>query len=112
MLVPSPYGRSRRRGLTSILQRLQRRKRRIRRKRSHFHHTQGRGNSRAPGPRDIVLGGVWPRELGKDYSFLHRLRKAGDYGGEAHVSEESAKKATEAADRILAAVRGSLLPGE
>jgi uncharacterized protein (UPF0332 family) len=38
--------------------------------------------------RDLVLAGVWPRELGADYSFLHRLRDAGDYGGEAHVSEK------------------------
>ena len=62
--------------------------------------------------RDLVLGGIWPQELGKAYSFLHRLRKSGDYGGEARVSEESAQKATEAADRIFTVVRGSLLPGE
>ncbi len=62
--------------------------------------------------RDLVLAGVWPRELGRAYSFLHRLRKAGDYGGEARVSEESAREATRVAEKIVAAVRGSLLPGE
>lgn len=58
--------------------------------------------------RDLVLAGVWPRELGADYSFLHRLRDAGDYGGETHVSEESAGEAIAAAGRILDAVRALL----
>ena len=57
--------------------------------------------------RDLVLAGVWTRELGADYSFLHRLRKAGDYGGQMHVSEKSASEAVEAAERILTAVRKS-----
>ena len=37
--------------------------------------------------------------------ILHRLRDAGDYGGEAHVSEKSAGEAIAAAERILEAVR-------
>lgn len=61
--------------------------------------------------RDLVLAGIWPRDLGADYSFLHRLRDAGDYGGETHVSEESAAAAITAADRILDAVRALLAPG-
>jgi uncharacterized protein (UPF0332 family) len=55
--------------------------------------------------RDLVLTGLWPRERGADYSFLHRLRDAGDYGGEVHVSEKSAGEAVAAAERILEAVR-------
>lgn len=58
--------------------------------------------------RDLVLTGIWPKALGADYSFLHRLRNSGDYGGESHVSKENAESAVAAATRILDAVRKSL----
>ncbi len=58
--------------------------------------------------RDLVLTGIWPKQLGADYSYLARLRKAGDYGGQMRVSEESAAQAANAAERIVAAVRNSL----
>ena len=60
--------------------------------------------------RDLVRTGIWSKPLGADYSFLHRLRKAGDYGGQMHVSEKSAEEAVEAARRILEAVRNTIHP--
>ncbi|OGG51980.1 MAG: hypothetical protein A3F84_15290 [Candidatus Handelsmanbacteria bacterium RIFCSPLOWO2_12_FULL_64_10] len=55
--------------------------------------------------RDLVHAGVWPVDLGKDYSFLLQLRETGDYGGPTHVSGEEALESIEAARRILQAVR-------
>jgi uncharacterized protein (UPF0332 family) len=58
--------------------------------------------------RDLVLAGLWPKTLGADYSFLHRLRNSGDYGGESNVSQTNAEMAVAAAERILDGLRGSL----
>jgi uncharacterized protein (UPF0332 family) len=54
--------------------------------------------------RDLVLSGRWPKNLGADYGFLHRLRNTGDYGGQTAVGADSALRAIEAAHRILDAV--------
>jgi uncharacterized protein (UPF0332 family) len=54
--------------------------------------------------RDLVKAGSWPKERGEDYSLLFKLRDTGDYGGGAHVSDEDAAEALEAARRILQAV--------
>lgn len=55
--------------------------------------------------RDLVKTGNWDPDLGKDFSFLLRLRTTGDYGGGMHVSKDEAKEAIESARRILRAVQ-------
>ncbi len=57
--------------------------------------------------RDLVREGLWPTELGREYSFLLRLRATSDYGGGTHVSNDEAVEAVEAAHRILQAVRNT-----
>lgn len=59
--------------------------------------------------RDLVHAGIWPHELGADYSSLVALRSTGDYGGIDHVSEDDARQAVAAAERVVDAV-GRLLP--
>ena len=54
--------------------------------------------------RDLVKPGLWPKELGADYSHVMRLRAKGNYGGLEHVSEDEAVDAIQAAQRILRAV--------
>jgi uncharacterized protein (UPF0332 family) len=54
--------------------------------------------------RDLVKAGKWHKDLGTDYSTLLRVRATGDYGGHAHVGENDARNAVEAAGRILDAV--------
>jgi uncharacterized protein (UPF0332 family) len=54
--------------------------------------------------RDLVKPGKWPVDLGQAYSNLCDTRNTGDYGGEAHVSEEEARQAIDAARHILEAV--------
>jgi uncharacterized protein (UPF0332 family) len=61
--------------------------------------------------RDLVRPGLWPAELGADYSRLCVLRATGDYGGSQHVSPEEARDAIAAAERIMQRVRESQ-PGE
>jgi len=54
--------------------------------------------------RDLVKPGLWPIELGEDYSTLLKMRATGDYGILEHISENNAKKTIESAHRILQAV--------
>lgn len=55
--------------------------------------------------RDLVHTGRWSEDLGAAYSWLMKLRVAGDYGGmREHVSDSDAEKAIEAAMRILDSV--------
>lgn len=63
--------------------------------------------------RDLVKPGRWSNDLGRDYSWLRGLRATGDYGVGAHVSSADARSATEAAARIVEAVRRECgeLPG-
>lgn len=58
--------------------------------------------------KDLIKTGQWPVELGKDYDFLVDLREIGDYGGVARVSEQDARRAVEAAQRIVAACQEEL----
>jgi len=58
--------------------------------------------------KDLIKTGQWPVELGKDYDFLMDLREIGDYGGVARVSKQDARRAAEAAQRIIAACQGKL----
>ena len=55
--------------------------------------------------RDLVKVGVWPEDLGKDFSWLVATRSTGDYGGSIHVSEQDAEMAIEKAIKIIAAVQ-------
>jgi len=59
---------------------------------------------RAAVHRELVKSGRWPAALGEAYSYLLRLREAGDYGGVQHVTREEAQEATDAARQILQAV--------
>jgi uncharacterized protein (UPF0332 family) len=54
--------------------------------------------------RDLVRPGHWPKELGAHYSSLLRLRARADYGVLEHASEDEAKEAIKAVERILRAV--------
>jgi uncharacterized protein (UPF0332 family) len=63
---------------------------------------------RAAVHKDLVKAGEWPMDLGKDYDLLTSLRQAGDYGGVTQVSEQDARRAVEAAERIIAACREKL----
>ena len=55
--------------------------------------------------RDLVNAGLWPKELGEEYSDLVRLRTTDDYGVEVRVSQEDAQMAVADAQRILRAVQ-------
>jgi hypothetical protein len=57
--------------------------------------------------KDIVRPGLWPAELGSDYSRLCQSRHTADYGANRHVTEEDAGAAIEAAERILRKVSES-----
>ncbi len=54
--------------------------------------------------RDLVKPGIWPGNLGSDYSSLLATRITGDYDMSEHVSANQAKKAIQSAQRILLAV--------
>jgi uncharacterized protein (UPF0332 family) len=54
--------------------------------------------------RDLVRAGIWPKELGADYSDLVRARQQGDYGGALDLTPEDAAEAIRKARRILEAV--------
>jgi len=58
--------------------------------------------------KDLIKGGGWPVELGKDYDSLTDLREASDYGDVGRVSEQDARGAVEAAQRIIAASQEEL----
>jgi len=65
-----------------------------------------RGNADAESDvRDLVNAGTWTQKLGKDYDLLMDLRETGDYGGLTRVLPEDAQLASEAAQRIISAVR-------
>lgn len=58
--------------------------------------------------RELVKGGKWPGELGRDFSFCVDLRGVGDYGTEVRVDAKQANDAIASARRILVAVRDAL----
>ena len=55
--------------------------------------------------RDLVHARMWSVELGAAFSWLVRLRRTGDYGGNMHVSPDEAQEAVDKARSILQAVR-------
>ena len=64
--------------------------------------------------RDLVQAGLLSKETGRAFDFLLDLREAGDYGGIARVSADSARLAVQKAEAFLGAI-GELcpeLPGE
>jgi uncharacterized protein (UPF0332 family) len=63
---------------------------------------------RAAVHKDLVKTGEWTIELGKDYDLVMFLRQTGDYAGTAHVSKENARRAVEAAQRIITACQEEL----
>ena len=63
---------------------------------------------RAAVHKDLVKTDEWSVELGKDYDLVMSLRQTSDYGGTAYVSEGDARRAVEAAQRIIAACREKL----
>jgi uncharacterized protein len=63
---------------------------------------------RAAVHKDLVKTGEWMAELGKDYDLVMSLRQTGDYAGTAYVSEENARRAVDAAQRIIAACQENL----
>lgn len=58
--------------------------------------------------KDLINTGQWPVELGKEYDFLMDLREISDYGGVDRVSDQNARRAVEAAKRIIAACQDEL----
>ena len=58
--------------------------------------------------KDLIKADQWPVERGRDYDFLMDLREISDYSGVGRVSEENARRAVEAAQRIIAACREGL----
>lgn len=54
--------------------------------------------------REFVQPGLLGMESGRDYDFLMDLRETGDYGGLTLVTADSARLATDKAERFLAAV--------
>jgi uncharacterized protein (UPF0332 family) len=58
--------------------------------------------------RHFVKSGHLDTNFGKEFSWLFQLRTLGDYGEIHHVSEENARRAIEAAERILQAIRALL----
>ena len=51
--------------------------------------------------RDLIKAGIWPTELGQNYSRLAEARSIGDYGEGEHVSSTSAAETIELAAEIL-----------
>jgi uncharacterized protein (UPF0332 family) len=58
--------------------------------------------------KNLIKSGEWPIELGKEYDFLTGLREMSDYGDVARVSEQDARRAVDAAQRIIAACQEKL----
>ena len=54
--------------------------------------------------KDLVKPGLWPLDIGKNFSWLVSTRSTGDYGGGMHVSEQDAVIAVEKAKQTLECV--------
>ena len=53
--------------------------------------------------KELIKTDQWSVELGRDYDFLMDLREISDYSGVGRVSEENARCAVEAAQRVITA---------
>jgi uncharacterized protein (UPF0332 family) len=51
--------------------------------------------------KDLIKPGIWPVELGQNFSWLVSTRSTGDYGGGIHVSMQDAEAAVEKARQIV-----------
>lgn len=51
--------------------------------------------------KDLVKPGLWPMDIGKNFSWLASTRSTGDYGGSMHVTEPDATLAVGKARQIL-----------
>jgi len=58
--------------------------------------------------KDLIKSGEWPMERGKDYDLLTELRENSDYAEVARVTEQDARRAVEAAQRVIAACQEEL----
>jgi uncharacterized protein (UPF0332 family) len=58
--------------------------------------------------KDLIKSGEWPMERGKDYDLLTELRETSDYAEVARVTEQDARRAVEAAQRVIAACQEEL----
>ena len=58
--------------------------------------------------KELIKTDQWSVELGRDYDFLMDLREISDYSGVGRVSEENARRAVEAAQRIIVACQEEL----
>lgn len=58
--------------------------------------------------KDLIKSREWPMERGKDYDLLTELRETSDYGEMARITEQDARRAVEAAQRIIAACHEEL----
>ncbi len=54
--------------------------------------------------RDLVNTGEFPKEFGRDFRLLQKLRDVGIYGSALHVSESQAREALSQARTIVEAV--------
>jgi uncharacterized protein (UPF0332 family) len=53
--------------------------------------------------KELIKTDQWSAELGRDYDFLMDLREISDYSGVSRVSKENARRAVEAAQRVITA---------
>jgi uncharacterized protein len=58
--------------------------------------------------KDLIKSSESPMERGKDYDLLTELRETSDYAEVARVAEQDARRAVEAAQRIVAACEQEL----
>lgn len=58
--------------------------------------------------QQFVKTGKLSKEQGKDLSWLFEIRNVGDYGGMAHVSQQQAERAIQAAEDFLQAIQSLL----
>ena len=56
----------------------------------------------------FVKTGKLSMEQGKDLNWLFEIRNVGDYGGTAHVSQQQAERAVQAAQSFLRAIKSLL----
>jgi len=59
----------------------------------------------------FVKTGKLDKRYGKDLNWLFELRGVGDYGATIHVSDQDARKAIEAAEDFLSAIRSLMREG-
>ena len=56
----------------------------------------------------FVKTGKLSKEQGKDLNWLFEIRSVGDYGGTAHVSQQQAERAIQAAESFVSTIKALL----